>query len=322
MYSTLFPIYPDYGGAHMNTPSLVVLAAGLGSRYGGLKQIDGIGRHGETLLDYSTYDAVKSGFGKVIYIIRKEFESDFRERLFDRIAEKCDASYVFQGQTSLLDEGQIAKSAGRTKPWGTVHAVLCARASVHEPFAVINADDYYGRGAYATLAKHLSAAIPGSGAHAMVGYVLRNTMSESGSVSRAVCTVREGSLESMREHTKIRFEGNRIVTTLDGTDSVLSGNEWVSMNFFGFMPDAMDGFGAYFRDFLKKNVSSEKAESFLPEAASEVVRSGTGTIRFYTSEEKWFGMTYPGDRVIVKNEIAKKIDALYYPENLWERDLT
>ncbi len=272
MYSTLFPIYPDYGGAHMNTPSLVVLAAGLGSRYGGLKQIDGIGRHGETLLDYSTYDAVKSGFGKVIYIIRKEFESDFRERLFDRIAEKCDASYVFQGQTSLLDEGQIAKSAGRTKPWGTVHAVLCARASVHEPFAVINADDYYGRGAYATLAKHLSAAIPGSGAHAMVGYVLRNTMSESGSVSRAVCTVREGSLESMREHTKIRFEGNRIVTTLDGTDSVLSGNEWVSMNFFGFMPDAMDGFGAYFRDFLKKNVSSEKAESFLPEAASEVVK--------------------------------------------------
>lgn len=304
----------------MNKPALVVLAAGLGSRYGGLKQIDGVGRHDETLLDYSTYDAVRSGFGKVIYIIRKEFESDFRARLFDRIAKDCDASYVFQEQTSLLDETQIRLSAGRTKPWGTVHAVLCAREAVHGPFAVINADDYYGRGAYATLARHLSTAVPGSGAHAIVGYVLRNTMSESGSVSRALCTVRDGYLESMREHTKIRFEGTKIVTTLDGKDSELSGTERVSMNFFGFMPEAFDYFDAYFRDFIEKNVTSEKAESFLPEGASGIVRSGKGTIRFYATEEKWFGMTYPEDRVTVRNEIAKKIDATYYPENLWERD--
>jgi len=318
MYSPPFPFYPDSGGGQMNKPALVVLAAGLGSRYGGLKQIDGVGRHDETLLDYSTYDAVRSGFGKVIYIIRKEFESDFRERLFDRIAKACDASYVFQGQTSLLDESQIRLSAGRTKPWGTMHAVLCAREAVRGPFAVINADDYYGRDAYATLSKHLSATLPGSHSHAMVGYVLRNTMSESGSVSRAVCTVRDGYLESMREHTKIRYEGNKIVTTLDGSDSGLSGNERVSMNFFGFMPEAFEYFGACFRDFIEKNVTSEKAESFLPEGASGMVRSGTGTIRFYDTEEKWFGMTYPEDRVTVKNEIANRIDANFYPDYLWD----
>lgn len=318
MYITLFPFYPDCGGGQMNKPTLIVLAAGLGSRYGGLKQIDAVGRHDETLLDYSTYDAVRSGFGKVLYIIRKDIETDFRERLFDRIALHCDASYVFQTQTSLLDAEQIRKSAGRTKPWGTVHALLCASDAVHGPFAVINADDYYGRSAYATLSAHLSQATPGSGAHAMVGYMLRNTMSESGSVSRAVCTVRDGYLEAMREHTKIRFEGTKIMTTVDGIDSELSGNEWVSMNFFGFMPEALENFGAYFQDFIEKNVASEKAESFLPEGASSIVKSGKGTIKFYTSEEKWFGMTYPEDRIIVKNEIAKKIDSAYYPENLWK----
>lgn len=303
----------------MNTPTLVVLAAGLGSRYGGLKQIDSVGRNDETLLDFATYDAVNNGFAKVVYIIRKDFEQDFRDRLFDRIASNCDASYVFQSQTALLDESQIALSAGRTKPWGTVHAVLCARDAVKSPFAVINADDYYGRSAYATLGKHLAETPSDSNEHAMVGYVLEKTMSRSGSVSRAVCTVRDGYLVSMRENTKIRFEGSKVVSFIDDADRVLTGREWVSMNFFGFMPDAFDSFDAYFRRFLEKNAGSEKAESYLPEGASEIVTGGNGRIRFYTSEESWFGMTYPEDKATVRREISAKIDSGYYPERLWAR---
>ncbi len=184
-------------------PTLLVLAAGMGSRYGGVKQIDSIGKNGECLLDFAAYDAKKSGFGKVVYIIRKDIEKDFRERLFDRVAKNFDAQYVFQTPDALLTSDELKKAADRTKPWGTIHAVLCARDAVKEPFAVINADDYYGRNAFETMGKYLSSISEDSTEHAMVGYVLKNTMSRNGSVSRGVATTKDGYLEKIVENTKI-----------------------------------------------------------------------------------------------------------------------
>jgi NDP-sugar pyrophosphorylase family protein len=304
----------------MMKPTLLVLAAGMGSRYGGVKQIDAVGKHNETLLDFATYDAMKSGFGKVVYIIRKDIEKDFRERLFDRVAQNFDAEYVFQTHESLLTARQIADSVNRKKPWGTLHAILCARDSITTPFVVINADDYYGRDAFTTMYSHLAQLNPESTEHAMVGYVLENTMSKSGSVSRGICSVSDGYLASMREHTKISYEDERIVSLIDEGKTLLTGKEWVSMNFFGFTPRAFDEFGMFFEKFIATHVTSEKAEALLPEAASSIVVNGKGKIRFYTSTEKWFGMTYPEDRLIVKEEIAGKISLGYYPEFLWDKN--
>lgn len=302
-------------------PTLLVLAAGMGSRYGGVKQIDAVGLHDETLLDFATFDAKKSGFGRVVYIIRKDIEADFRERFFDRIARNFDADYVFQGPDSLFTPEQLAKiSPERTKPWGTVHAVLCAEKAVKEPFTVINADDYYGRDAFCSMGKHLSALSDDSTENAMVGYVLKNTMSRSGSVSRGVCVVEDGYLKSMVEHTQISYEGDKIVTDFEGKKSNFTGDEWVSMNMFGFTPRAFEGFHCYWDEFIAKNNGELKAESLLPAGASFIVTSGKGKIKFYSSTEKWFGMTYPEDRAIVKAEIAKKIAEGYYPEQLWEKE--
>jgi dTDP-glucose pyrophosphorylase len=288
-------------------PVLLVLAAGIGSRYGGVKQIDGVGQHNETLLEYATYDARKCGYGKVVYIIRKDIEKDFRERLFDRVARNFDAEYVFQ-------------VSNRAKPWGTVHALLAACSAVKAPFTVINADDYYGRNAFKTLGEYLSGAGADGVDHAMVGYVLEHTMSKAGSVSRGLCSVKDGALTAMREHTKISYtpEGN-IITEIDGGIHPLTGREYVSMNFFGFTPAAFDFFQSYWEDFYAQNKDSEKAECLLPNAVNEMVVQGRGAVKFFSSEESWFGMTYPEDRELVKKEIAKKIAEGYYPEQLWEK---
>jgi hypothetical protein len=298
-------------------PTLVVLAAGMGSRYGGVKQIDSVGVHGETLLDFGVYDAMKSGFGKVVFIIRKDIEKDFRERLFDRIARNMDAEYVFQGMDTLLSQEQIKLSANRKKPWGTIHAVLCAKETVKEPFAVINADDYYGREAFSILAGHLSSLDVKSTEHAMVGYVLDHTMSLSGSVSRAICTVENGYLVSMRENTKIEYVEKKVISHIDGKDLELTGKEWVSMNFFGFAPTAFDSFQTYWDEFLQENITAEKTECFLPNGASRIVTNKEGKMKFYTTQEKWFGMTYSEDRQLVRDELAKKTALGYYPEKLW-----
>lgn len=300
-------------------PTLLVLAAGMGSRYGGVKQIDAVGKNGECLLDFATFDAKKSGFGKVVYIIRKDIEKDFRERLFDRVARNMDAEYVFQSHESLLTAEQIKLSAGRSKPWGTAHAVLCAEKAVHEPFAVINSDDYYGRNAFETLGKHLSSINNDSTEHAMVGYVLEKTMSRNGSVSRGVCTVKDENLVSIVENLKIYFEDGKVVSDMGGTKEILTGKETVSMNLFGFSPKAFEEFNSYWENFIKDNVAAEKTEALLPVVASDIIRDKKGSVRVYTSEESWFGMTYPEDRENVKNEIAKKITEGYYPEILWEK---
>ena len=301
-------------------PTLLVLAAGMGSRYGGVKQIDAVGLHGECLLDFSTFDAKRSGFGKVVYIIRKDIEKDFRERLFDRVAANFDAEYVFQTPDALFtDEQKKLISPERKKPWGTIHAVLCAENSIKTPFAVINADDYYGRDAFATMHDHLVSLNSESTEHAMVGYVLKNTMSPSGSVSRGVCRVKDGYLESIHENTKIYFEDGKVISEREDGKHEFTGDEWVSMNFFGFALSAFKPFHEYWDDFVKNNVSSLKSEAYLPEAASQIVTTGQGKIKFCSSTEKWFGMTYPEDRENVKNEIAAKIKSGYYPEKLWEK---
>ena len=291
----------------------------MGSRYGGVKQIDAVGKNGECLLDFATFDAKKSGFGKVVYIIRKDIEKDFRERLFDRVARNMDAEYVFQSHESLLTAEQIKLSAGRSKPWGTAHAVLCAEKAVHEPFAVINSDDYYGRNAFETLGKHLSSINNDSTEHAMVGYVLEKTMSRNGSVSRGVCTVKDENLVSIVENLKIYFEDGKVVSDMGGTKEILTGKETVSMNLFGFSPKAFEEFNSYWENFIKDNVTAEKTEALLPVVASDIIRDKKGSVKVYTSEESWFGMTYPEDRENVKNEIAKKITEGYYPEILWEK---
>ena len=214
-------------------PTLLVLAAGMGSRYGGVKQIDSVGKNGECLLDFAAYDAKKSGFGKIVYIIRKDIEKDFRERLFDRVARNFDAEYVFQNHDSLLSEEQKRLSENRAKPWGTAHAVLCAEQALKTPFAVINSDDYYGREAFETLGKYLSGIENDSTEHAMVGYILGNTMSKNGSVSRGVCSVKDGKLESIVENLKIYYEGQKIISDLGNKKVEMTGKEWVSMNLFG-----------------------------------------------------------------------------------------
>ena len=300
-------------------PTLLVLAAGMGSRYGGVKQIDSVGKNGECLLDFAAYDAQKSGFGKVVYIIRKDIEKDFRERLFDRVARNFDAEYVFQSHESLLSDEQIRLSSARTKPWGTAHAVLCAEKAVKTPFAVINSDDYYGREAFEILGKYLSEMDAYSPEHSMVGYVLEKTMSRSGSVSRGVCTVKDNKLESIVENLKIYYEGDKIISEWPDKKVELTGKEWVSMNLFGFSLKAFERFHLYWDDFISQNISAEKTEALLPVAASDIIRNNEGIIKFFTSSENWFGMTYPEDRAIVKEEIAKKISEGYYPENLWSK---
>lgn len=304
-------------------PSLLVLAAGMGSRYGGIKQIDPVGAHGETLLDYSVYDAKRSGYGKVVFIIRPDIEKDFRERLFDRIARNMDAEYVFQTRESLLSPEQIKLSAERTKPWGTIHAVLCAKDAMKTPFTVINADDYYGREAYGILSSYLSGLTNDSTEHAMVGYFLKNTMSPLGSVSRGVCQVKDGYLEGMRENLKIEYvdvDGcKKIVSHLPEGDVYLTGEEWVSMNFFGFTPKAFEYMGDFFDRFIKENASSPKAEALLPNCAGEIVNKGFGSMRVFSTNDKWFGMTYKEDREVVKQSLAKKTAEGFYPEILWEK---
>ncbi len=303
-------------------PTLLVMAAGLGSRYGGVKQIDSLGVHGETLLDYSTYDAAMSGFGKVVYIIRPDIEKDFRERLFDRVSRNIDAEYVFQTQSSLLsaEEYALVQGTGRTKPWGTVHAVLCAKDAIKEPFAVINADDYYGRGAYKVLGDYLSGLRCDSNAYAMVGYKLKNTMSLSGSVSRGVCKVNdEGFLSEIVENTRIEYQGDRIVSHLEDGDVYLTGEEYVSMNLFGFTPLFFDYLQGYFERFLSENVCELKKECLLPSCVGEAVHTGAGSVKVFSTNESWFGVTYKEDKALVNQNLKDKTNAGVYPLKLWEK---
>ena len=302
-------------------PTLLVLAAGMGSRYGGVKQIDAFGAHGETLLDFGVYDAKQAGYGKVVFIIRKDIEKDFRERLFDRIARNMDAEYVFQDHDSLLTPEQIELSKDRTKPWGTIHALLCAKEKIMDaPFTVINSDDYYGRSAYEILGKYQSTLDINDPKHAMVAFKLKNTMSPEGSVSRGICSIENGMLTKMVENTKIEYDGKGgIISHMPDGDYMLDGDTNVSMNFFGFTPKALDTFVPYWEKFIAENCTTPKNECFLPNAASEIVTSGAGELKVFESTDKWFGVTYQSDRENVMRELAEKFRTGYYPEQLWEK---
>ena len=299
-------------------PTLLVMAAGMGSRYGGVKQIDAVGMHGETLLDFGIYDAKNAGFEKVVFIIRKDIEKDFRERLFDRVARNMDAEYVFQSRDSLLTEEEALISKDRTKPWGTIHAVLCAKEVVKTPFAVINSDDYYGRSAYVTMSKYLSNLKNDDTTHAMVGFVLENTMSPSGSVTRAICNRKDGKLTDLVETFKIFWRDGKVISAFDDHEEILTGKELVSMNFFGFTPRAFDSFQAYWDEFKKNHIAEPKTECLLPSGVAEMIEKGEGSVEVLSSDDKWFGMTYPEDKPMVMASLRSKIESGYYPEKLWE----
>ena len=300
--------------------SLVIMAAGLGSRYGGSKQVDGIGPHNEILMEYSIYDAIRAGFSKVVFIIKPEMEALMHRLCGDYLAKRTAAdgspvevAYVFQDFSSVPDFYQIP--AERTKPFGTVHALLCAAGAVHEPFCVINADDYYGIDAYRTIYQELMK-LPPEGKATMVGYLLKNTASLHGTVSRGVCQVEEGRLRSIREALKIQlYPDGSLKDLAEGID--LSPETVVSMNFWGFTPSIFPALRDYFENFLRTEAGDNlKAECLLPVMVGDQLKRGMLEVSVLRSADKWFGMTYHEDRLVVAEALKKLHDSGAYPESL------
>ena len=298
----------------MVKPTLLVLAAGMGSRYGSLNQMDGVGPNNEAIIDYSVYDAIRAGFGKVVFVIRHSFEKEFREVFSaDRFGGRIAVDFVFQ-ELDYLPEG-LAVPEGRVKPWGTNHAVMMAADAVHEPFAVINADDFYGADAYRTIYAELQR-LPKAGAATMVGYLLKNTVTAHGTVSRGVCHVKDGYLSDIRETLKIALLQDGVIRDED-TGAVLDGDTVVSMNFWGFAPSVFDALETYFHDFLRSEAGqSVKAECLLPTMVGDLLAAGELRVSVLKSADRWFGMTYHEDRARVARELIKLHETGAYPEEL------
>ena len=297
-------------------PTLFVLAAGMGSRYGGLKQIDGLGPSGETIMDYSVYDALRAGFGKVVFVIRKDFEEAFRKAVISKYADKVPCEVCFQS-VDKVPEG-CTYNPERTKPWGTNHAVLMAKDLIKEPFAVINADDFYGRESFQVLADYLKSVEGTTGKYCMVGYRVANTLSENGSVSRGVCTTDEnGYLTDVVERTKIEKVGDKIIYTEDGVDTEISPNSPVSMNMWGFTPEYFDYVEKAFVEFLKTRGQELKSEFYIPTLVNDMIRSGEATCKVLDTTSKWFGVTYAEDRPQVVMKINNLVKEGVYPEKLF-----
>lgn len=302
----------------MVKPTLLVLAAGMGSRYGSLKQMDGVGPHDEAIIDYSIYDAIRAGFGKVVFVIRHSFEKEFREIFTaERFGGRIAVEFVFQ-ELEYLPEG-CAVPEGRVKPWGTNHAVLMAKEAIREPFAVINADDFYGRDGFRVLAEWLSRA-EGENRYCMVGYRVGNTLSESGTVSRGICrTDAEGYLTGVTERTDIaRVNGEITFTGDDGRPETTPETTPVSMNMWGFTPDYFRYSEELFKTFLAENIDRPKAEFYIPFVVNELIVSGKATVEVLDTTARWFGVTYAEDRQGVVDKIRALVDAGEYPEKLWE----
>ena len=299
-------------------PALLIMAAGMGSRYGALKQIDGIGPNNETILEYSIFDAIRAGFGKVVFIIRKSFEKEFNEHVINRLrANGIDCHCVFQ-ELDNLPKG-FTLPEGREKPWGTAHAVLMAKNIINEPFAAINADDFYGREAFSTLCQYLSTVDSNSNNYSMVGYDILSTLSESGTVSRGVCQVDSNNmLSSIQERVKISLTNNKLTDIEDDKEIILSGKEKVSMNFWGFTPTLFNHIEECFVDFLKENINNPKSELYIPSVVFKLIKSVTSSVKVLSSNAKWFGITYKEDRPIVVDSIRELIAAGEYPRRLWE----
>lgn len=296
-------------------PTLLILAAGMGSRYGGIKQIDPFGPNGETIIDYSLYDAIKAGYGKVVFIIRKEIEVEFKEIFTQKLEGKIEIDFVCQEKESFIPAGMDI--SGRAKPWGTGHAVLCAKDAIHEPFAVINADDFYGYHAFKVMADFL-AADQDAKLHSLVGYRIENTLSENGSVSRGVCTAdAEDFLTSINERTNIDRKDSKIVYTEGDKDVELPEGTLVSMNFFGFQEEIFNQIEPLFVDFLKEKGTEPKAEFFIPLFANQLLASGEAKFKVLNSADVWFGVTYKEDKPTVQAAISALIAKGAYPDKLW-----
>ncbi len=300
-------------------PHLVVMAAGIGSRYGGLKQIDPVGPGGENVLDYSVFDAARAGFGKVVFVIRRDIETLFREKVGRTIEPHIDCAYVFQDLDNL--PGGHHPPRGRTKPWGTTQAALCARPEVDGPFTVINADDFYGAEAFAVTAAQLtaSARARAQGEYCMVGYRLDHTLSEHGHVSRGVCAVgADGFLEKIEERTRIqRFDDGIKFAREDGPWVALPGDTIVSMNLWGFTREFFDHLESHFGAFLAEDGDSVAAECYLPSVVHQLIGSGEACVRVLRTDARWFGITYPEDKEFVRRGIGRLIAAGEYPQRLW-----
>ena len=298
-------------------PTLFVLAAGMGSRYGGLKQLDGLGPNGETIMDYSIFDAIRGGFGKLVFVIRKSFEEDFRNKILSKYENHIPCELVFQDLNDL-PEGFTCPE-GRQKPWGTNHAVLMGKSVIKEPFAVINADDFYGRDSFAVIGKQLSEMGDKQNEYCMVGYRVGNTLSESGSVARGVCETNEaGYLTGVVERTAIeRIDGEIQFIDENGQKVVLEENVPVSMNMWGFTPDYFVHSEKYFVDFLKENIDKPKSEFFIPLVVNELITKGIATVKVLDTTAKWFGVTYAADRQGVVDKIQALVDAGEYPNKLF-----
>ena len=301
----------------MREPVFVIMAAGMGSRFGGLKQITPVDDQGHSIIDYSLYDAWKAGFRKVVFIIKHAIEEDFKNAVGTRMEQYFDVRYVFQ-EVDKLPEG-FAVPEGRTKPWGTAHAIACAKDAIDGPFAVLNADDDYGANAIKTIYDFLKEERQPS-EHAMVGYLVRNTVTENGYVSRGVCTVEDGLLKTVTERTHIEKRGNGAAYTEDGEHYVdLPGDTVVSMNLWGFQQELLEQFVGGFPAFLEENLPKNplKCEYFLPSVANAQIQKGLGTVRVLPTEDVWYGVTYSEDLQSVKNAIRAMKEQKLYPEELW-----
>lgn len=303
-------------------PALVVLAAGMGSRYGGVKQIDPVGVRGEAIIDYSIYDAIQVGFDRVIFVIRREIERDVREFFSGKFEDRLRVDYVHQDLTDVPGEFPIPPE--RVKPWGTAHAMLAARGAVDAPFAVINGDDFYGRPALQVMADYLSQLPSDSTDYAMVGYRLDRTLSEHGTVSRGIVTHDDaGWLQTIEEHTRLKRREeaqNPPVASLDEKDEVktwFSGREPVSMNLFGFAPPAMEQFSREFSDFLQLYGGETRSEFYIPYGMNRLREKGLARMRVLRSDSEWFGVTYQEDRPEVVARIRSLVEEGTYPAPLW-----
>jgi len=299
-------------------PTLFVLAAGMGSRYGGLKQLDGLGPNGETIMDYSIYDAIQAGFGKVVFVIRKSFEADFRAVVVNKFKNLINVEVVFQDITDV-PEG-CTYNPEREKPWGTNHAVLMGREVIKEPFAVINADDFYGQESFAILADFLRSVVGKTNEYCMIGYRVGNTLSESGSVSRGVCVVDENNLlKNVVERTHIEEKGGTIIFIDENGEEVsIAAETPVSMNMWGFTPDYFDYSLEYFKQFLAENGDKLKSEFYIPLAVNNLIVEGRATCAVLDTPSKWFGVTYAEDRPQVVLKINELIRKGVYPAQLFK----
>ena len=295
----------------MDKVTLVVMAAGMGSRFGGCKQISPVGPNGEILLDFSVYDAIAAGFTKVVFVIKHAIEEDFKAMVGKRIAKRVKVEYVYQ-DTSILPEG-------RKKPFGTGHAVLCCMGKVNEPFAVINADDFYGHNTFEVMAQELMRPRERKGDYCMVGFKVGNTMSEGGKVSRGVCSTKNGLLATITERTSIGYnaKGQIIYDDEHGNKQKLNPNTPVSMNMWGFTPDYFDYSQQFFVEFLEQNIDNLKAEYFIPTIVNRLITSGEATVKVMETNSKWFGVTYPEDRPTVIAKLAALHAEGAYPERLF-----